>query len=167
MPVTVVNRGCQGCQWCQGCHGSKKYTVCAIASTGVVVRCGFLLFSANIYSRSLGWLENTRMSTQQLISKQICRAVTSPKKQTKRTQDSILSAFCSIFGRSYDLTTLFQVLLTFSNKILFLNPLCHKFNHCGLPPLRNAVHYCLKLARKIFPISSDEEPFCQHTTVLA
>ena len=54
-----------------------------------------------------------------------------------------------------------------SNKILFLNPLYHKSDHCGLPPLRNTVHYCLKLARKIFPISSDEEPFCQHTTVLA
>ena len=31
----------------------------------------------------------------QLISKQNCGAVTSPKKQTKRTQDSILSTFCS------------------------------------------------------------------------
>ena len=34
----------------------------------------------------------------QLISKQNCRAVTSPKKQTKRTQDSILSTFCSFFA---------------------------------------------------------------------
>ena len=32
----------------------------------------------------------------QLISKQNCWAITSPKKQTKRTQNTILSAFCSL-----------------------------------------------------------------------
>ena len=33
----------------------------------------------------------------QQISKQNCGAVTSSKKQTKRTQDTILSALCSFF----------------------------------------------------------------------
>ena len=45
----------------------------------------------------------------QLILKQNCRAVTSPKKQMKCTQDSILSVFCSFFGRSYGSTILFLV----------------------------------------------------------
>ena len=36
-------------------------------------------------------------SKGQLISKQNWRAVTSPKKLTKRTQDTILSAFRSVF----------------------------------------------------------------------
>ena len=46
----------------------------------------------------------------QLISKQNCRAVTSPKKRMKHAQESILSAFRS---RSYSSTILFRDLLTF------------------------------------------------------
>ena len=39
------------------------------------------------------WLRLKSYSKGQLISKQNSRAVTSPKKQTKRTEDSILSVF--------------------------------------------------------------------------
>ena len=44
----------------------------------------------------------------ELILEQNCLAVTSPKKRTKHTQDSILTAFRSFFGRSYGLTILFE-----------------------------------------------------------
>ena len=47
----------------------------------------------------------------QYISKQNCPAVTSPKKRTKRTQNTILSAFRSFFGRSYVFFILIQTLL--------------------------------------------------------
>ena len=50
----------------------------------------------------------------QLISKQNCPALTSPKKRTKPTQDTILSAFRSFFGRSFGSTILFWDLLTFT-----------------------------------------------------
>ena len=43
----------------------------------------------------------------QLILKQNCGAVTSPKKRPKRTKDTILSAFSLFFGRSYGSTILF------------------------------------------------------------
>ena len=49
----------------------------------------------------------------QNISKQNCRAVTFPPKRTNPTQDSILSAFRSFFGRRYSSTILFRDLLTF------------------------------------------------------
>ena len=45
----AFHSGQQGCQEWQGCQGSKQYTACAIASTGVALCCGFLLFSAHIY----------------------------------------------------------------------------------------------------------------------
>ena len=61
----------------------------------------------------------------QLISKQNCRA----NKQTKCTQDTILSAFGSFFGRSYGATTLFWDLLIFSNGQIYLGDFA-KF--CGL-----------------------------------
>ena len=53
----------------------------------------------------------------QLISKQNWRAVTSPKKRTKRAQDTILNPF---FGRSYGSTILFRDLLTFSCLLTYL-----------------------------------------------
>ena len=47
-------------------------------------------------------------SKWQLISKQNCWAVASPKKRTKRIQDSILRALRTFFGRYYGSTFLFQ-----------------------------------------------------------
>ena len=66
-------------------------------------------------------------SKGQFISKQNCRVVTSPKKQMKCTQDTILSGFHSVFGRSYGSIIFFQGLLTFNTSLqkkikLFMNP---------------------------------------------
>ena len=49
----------------------------------------------------------------QLFSKQNCLVITSPKKRTKCTQQTNVRSF---FGRSYDLTTLFRDLLTFTRR---------------------------------------------------
>ena len=62
----------------------------------------------------LSFSQKREHSKGQLISKQNFRAVTFPKKQMKRTQDSILNVFRSFFARSYGSTILFLDLLTFT-----------------------------------------------------
>ena len=71
-------------------------------------------FEPNVEFLHRHFLENSQIQTAkgQLISKQICRAITSPKKQTKliilsifSSQDSELRSF---FGRSYGSTILFR-----------------------------------------------------------
>ena len=64
----------------------------------------FILYARSRIYRCLSFW-NWRFKGQ-LISKQNCGAVTSPKKWTKRTQNCIGSVFCSFFG-SYGSTILF------------------------------------------------------------
>ena len=67
-------------------------------------------FHNSFHHKQSDWLRNLwkfrirkLRAKGQLISKQNCWAGTSSKKRTICTQDSILSAFCSFFGRSYSL----------------------------------------------------------------
>ena len=56
----------------------------------------------------------SKVTKGQYISKADYGVVDSPKKQTKRTQDSILSAFRSFFGRIHDALICFRDLVTFN-----------------------------------------------------
>ena len=67
------------------------------------------------------WIISLFFSSKgQLISKQNCRAIAFPKKQTKPTQNSILSAFGSFFGKSYSLAIFFRDLLPFRDFALMI-----------------------------------------------
>ena len=67
------------------------------------------------------WIISLFFSSKgQLISKQNCRAIAFPKKQSKPTQNSILSAFGSFFGKSYSLAIFFRDLLPFRDFALMI-----------------------------------------------
>ena len=102
----------------------------------------------------------------QLISKQKFWAITSPKKRSKHTQESILNSFRSFFGdypkfvssgRSYSWTILFRDLLTVSTthhcvcgsqnvrKLLMLSPYFIFLWAVPVNCIDQFAHYCIKI----------------------
>ena len=105
----------------------KKYTSKMLSLLNFWNFLGFLKFSILVSKSEIGshnstllcWIFDTHVEAKgQLISRQNWRAVTSSKKWTKHTQDTILSMFCSFFRRSYGTTILSQDLLTFRSASL-------------------------------------------------